>query len=229
MIQTAAQPRPSRATGTLAGGLFWLLSVQYFVIQAAAAHWYRPGYSLRFNTISDLGNTACGPYRHMTVCSPQHAAMNVSFVILGLTMLCGAVLLYRSVHRHFVRTLGLAGIALSGLGSILVGLFPENTVSACHITGAALVFSFGNIALLLLGVTLQMPRPLRRYTVLSGTLGLIALLLFLTHHYMGLGIGGMERLTAYPQTIWLTVYGGYLLLRGTSKRPQHRILSDKEH
>jgi hypothetical membrane protein len=198
----------------LIGGLLWLLNAQYFIAQIVVGFAYRPAYSLRFNTISDLGNTACGTYRSTAVCSPLHPLMNMSFLVLGLTMIGGAGLLYRALRTNRASTLGFACMALSGAGSMMVGLFPENNVSALHIIGAGLVFSLGNIALLLCGMALPMPRWLRYYTLLSGAAALTALALFLTHEYLGLGIGGMERLTAYPQTMWMIVYGGYLLAIG---------------
>jgi hypothetical membrane protein len=195
----------------LSGSLFWLMSAQYFIVQILVGFAYKHTYSLRSNTISDLGNTACSTYRHIIVCSPLHVGMNISFVLLGLTMIVGAVLLEQGFSKQPIHTLGFICMGLSGLGSILVGLFPENTISAIHITGAGLVFLFGNIALLLLGATLQMPRPLRYYTLLSGAIALGSLLLFLAHWHLGLGIGGVERLTAYPQTVWMIVYGVYTL------------------
>ena len=41
-------------------------------------------------------------------------------------------------------------------------------------------------------------------------LALIALSLFASHMYLGLGAGTMERLAAYPETIWLIIFGTYM-------------------
>ncbi len=94
---------------------------------------------------------------------------------------------------------------------MLVGLFPENTVSSLHILGAALPFLLGNIGLILLGLVLPLPRFLRWLSIFFGSMALLALVFFMTNQYLGLGIGGMERIVAYPQTIWLIVIGFYLL------------------
>lgn len=194
------------------GPIVWLLNIQYFVVQiVVAAQWAQP-FSPLHNTISDLGNTACGRYRGTIVCSPQHALMNLSFIGLGVGMILGALLIARW-HNHTSRT-ALAGIwcmVLAGFGTILVGLFPENTLSAIHTCGASLPFVLGNLALLIFSRRLAMPRLLRIYTAGSGALALIALVLFFTHTYVGLGIGGTERITAYPQTVWLTVFSLYIL------------------
>jgi len=75
-----------------AGALCWLSSAQFFIAQVWVALAWTTPFSLRLNFISDLGNTGCGLYgseTHMYVCSPRHALMNASFVLLGLTILVG--------------------------------------------------------------------------------------------------------------------------------------------
>lgn len=200
------------------GAIFWIGSFQYFAAQIVAAlDWSKP-YSVAYNTISDLGNTACAPYRGGYVCSPLHGWMNASFIVLGVSMIVGSILLGRSFYKNRLSTLGFSFMGIAGLGTALVGLFPENTISQLHVLGATLPFLIGNLALIILGLTVAMPRALRFYTVISGLVALSALGLFVSHTYLGLGIGGMERITAYPQTIWLIVFGIYAL----SKRFQAR-------
>jgi hypothetical membrane protein len=194
----------------LVGPAFWVASAQYFLIQfIVALDWARP-YSLSKNTISDLGNTACGLYNGRAVCSPLHNVMNASFILLGLTMIAGSVLIYREFKQGRPAITGFTFMAFAGLGTLLVGLFPENTISALHVTGATLPFFIGNLGMVILGISLVIPKSLRIYTILSGLISLAAFGLFTTHNYLGLGEGGMERLTAYPQTIWLIVFGLYM-------------------
>jgi hypothetical membrane protein len=192
------------------GPIFWMISVQYFIIQIIVASVWSKPYSLSKNTISDLGNTACAVYGKNFVCSPLHSLMNVSFIILGCTMIAGEVLIYREFRKGKAAIFGFIFMAFAGGGTILVGSFPENTVSALHIIGAALPFFVGNIGEVILGISLDIPIKLRIYTIFSGLFALSALGLFISHNYLGLGIGGMERLTAYPQTIWLIVFGIYM-------------------
>src|SRR5271154_1655168 len=85
----------------LIGPAIWILSIQYFIIQfIVAAAWQAP-YSWRFNTISDLGNSACVVYGGRTVCSPLHGLMNASFILLGITMATGAMLIYQGFKENF--------------------------------------------------------------------------------------------------------------------------------
>jgi len=196
------------------GPLLWISSIQQFIAMLVVAATWPTHYSFFNNTISDLGNTACSSYGGHYVCSPLHAWMNASFIVLGVTMAAGSALIYHEFKPRKLRALGFTLMAASGVGTSLVGLFPENTISSLHILGATLPFVFGNISLIVLGLWLEMPRSLRFYTILSGAVALTAAILFVTHHYLGIGIGGMEHLTANLQTIWLIVFGIYI-----SKRP----------
>ncbi len=194
------------------GPILWILSIQYFVVQVVvASNWVIP-YSISQNTISDLGNTVCGSYRSMYVCSPLHEAMNLSFVLLGLSMALGALFLSYRFKRSIGNVLGLSLMALGGVGTILVGSYPENTSAHLHILGAALPFLWGNISLLILAYSLKLPKSLRVYTFISGAIALIALILLVTQTYIRIGIGGIERIVAYPQTVWLIIIGFYILL-----------------
>ncbi len=77
------------------GAFCWLSSAQFFIAQAWVALAWTTPFSLLQNFISDLGSTACGLSNsgtHLYVCSPRHALMNLSFVVLGLTIFVGGVL-----------------------------------------------------------------------------------------------------------------------------------------
>lgn len=206
----------------LVGPTTWMLSIQYYLIQIVVAMAWKVHYSLRLNTISDLGNTACGNYGGRFVCSPLHPLMNASFMALGLTMAAGATLIYREFQKSIGTIVGFGAMATAGIGTVLVGLFPENTASSLHTLGASLPFLVGNLGIIVLGTQLNIPKALRVYTFLSGFISLVALVLFAMHNYFGLGIGGMERLTAYPQTMWLIAFGVYISRNHIMKLPSLR-------
>ena len=194
----------------LIGPTFWVLSVQYFLTQLFVASAWPIRFDYRLHAISDLGNTACGEYAERLVCSPEHAWMNASFVVLGVTIIIGSALLYQGFKRTAGSLVGFYFMSLAGLGTIFVGLFPENTISSLHTIGAFLPFVFGNLSMVVLGLSLDIPRNLKWFTVGFGLVALAALALFVTGNYLGLGLGGMERIVAYPQTVWLIVFGVYV-------------------
>ncbi len=198
----------SRSTSVLPW-LLYVSSIQYFIIQLIVGIQFSPRYSLANNTISDLGNTVCGTYGSRAVCSPLHPLMNVSFVVVGLTILLGSFFAYKALTKSRATLIGFCMFGVGGLGTILVGLFPENTVAILHVLGAFLPFVIGNAGLIVLGLSLPLPKVLKYYTLLTGIFALSALVLFATHIYLGVGLGGMERVVAYPQTIWMIALGIY--------------------
>jgi hypothetical membrane protein len=216
MMPAIRTKRASNVRRLRLSAILYVSTVQYFLVQLLVSQRWSPPYNIRFNTISDLGNTACGKFNGRYVCSPWHSLMNASFVVLGLAMIGGSLLVYRNVATARVLKLGFVSIAIGGVGAVMVGVFPENTISALHGIGASLPFLIGNIGLLLVGLTLVEPVALRVYTVMSGAVALTFLIFYATSHYFGLGEGGIERVVAYPQTVWLIVYGIYLLVSTSS-------------
>src|ERR1043166_2064038 len=161
------------------GAAVWLLAIQFFISQFVVQSAWTTPFSVTENYISDLGNTACGPYpagTRMYVCSPWHALMNASFIILGLTILLGAVLICGAFRPGRMRAVGLSLVVLAGLGLIAVGLFPENINIAAHRIGAGVQFISGNVGLVVLGAAmLQANRPtaMAIYSIASGVVGLL--------------------------------------------------------
>ena len=193
------------------GAIFYVSTLQYFLVQLLVSLRWSPPFSLSRNTISDLGNTTCGKFNGRNVCSPLHSLMNVSFVVLGLAMIGGSLLVCRYMPTTKFQAVGFVSIAIGGVGAVMVGIFPENTIPALHGIGAALPFLIGNIGLLILGFSLGGPVALRIYTVLSGSVALIFLAFYASSHFVGLGEGAIERVVAYPQTVWLIVLGIYVI------------------
>jgi len=198
------------------GGLCWLSSVQFFIAQFwVALAWQRP-FSLVHNFISDLGNTRCGLLNsesHLYVCSPRHAWMNASFIVLGITIIAGGVLTHDSRRPGFARQLVRALMVLTGTGGVLAGCFPENENLFLHTLGAGAYFLFANIALVMLGWSAEgVIGRIKGILVGLGFSGIVATCLFFSGHYLGLGIGGAERALVYPLPLALTLCGALLVL-----------------
>jgi len=195
------------------GALAWVLAVQFFVAQLVVTSAWTAPFSLRTRTISDLGNTACGPShrpRSAGACSPRHAVMNASFVIVGVTMAVGALLTRHAFAPGAAGTIAAALFVAAGVGVILVGRYPENENATNHLIGAALNFVAGNAALILFGVAVP-KSPRRRWlsplSVVAGLAGLIATGLIALHLDLGMGEGGIERVAAYTTASWQIVAG----------------------
>ena len=201
-----------------AAGLMWMFAVQFFVAQIVVqAAWTTP-FSLANNYVSDLGNTACGNYRTGVaayVCSPWHAVMNASFLLQGVIIIVGTLLVAPFVRGKTAKHIVLSLLILTAVGMIGVGAFPENINNDAHVYSAAIQFVTGNLALIVVGFTRIMPGTELRYSLFSivlGILGLMATALFPTGNDFGLGTGGMERVAAYTFPMWLIWTGSRLLL-----------------
>jgi hypothetical protein len=97
---------------------------------------------------------------------------------------------------------------VAGVGTILIGLSPENVNVPLHILGA-LNIPAGNVVMILLGLAIWRDRPgMAKFSVVAGVVGLLGMLagpflVILTGHGGGLA----ERVALYPLIIWLIAFG----------------------
>lgn len=205
-------PQQKQKTTLLIGGFAWILCLQYFVAQILVANAWTTPFSLRNNYISDLGNTACAVTSQGYVCSPLHGLMNAAFVLQGLLMIVGALAFAMVYRANKLAVIGFAGLALAGVGTVLVGFVPENYMSPLHGLGAILAFLAGNLGVLFIGLGhTTRSRKFDVYTIVMGSIALVAFALFISKIFLGLGVGGMERTTSYAQVIWMISFGAYAL------------------
>ena len=191
----------------------WILTLLYFIGQAVAQAAWRTPYSLIDNRVSDLGNTACGRTLANTyICSPLHTLMNATFVLTGVLILVGLFLTRSIWPRRRLTTWGLILLGVAGAGTILVGLSPENVNVLIHLIGA-LNIPAGNAAMILLGLAIWREHiKLAWFSVLSGVIGFLGLLVGPVLAILaGHGGGLAERVALYPLIIWLIVFGFAIL------------------
>ncbi|SEE39271.1 hypothetical membrane protein [Streptomyces sp. 2231.1] len=218
------------------GCLVWIVGVaQFFVIHWIAESAWARTYSWAGNNISDLGNAHCALQpdpEPRYICSPEHGLMNVSFAVLGVLFVVGAALtggaLWRRGRAPALARLLLAG---AGVGFGLAGLAPADVNENQHVVGALFVMAGGNIGLVVAGFGLaeHVPTLLRRGTSLLGATAITAFGLFLSHRYLGLGMGGMERVAALPLLLWALAVGVFGLIRPAGRleevMPTERVSS----
>jgi hypothetical membrane protein len=181
------------------GACAWLLTLQFFVVEAVVALRV-PGYSRLTDTISALGGLA----------SPAHRLMDASFVLQGLLILAGALLLRPALRGRGARVAPVL-LAVSAVGVVLVGIFPLDMYTRMHAAGAVLHLVGAGIGLLALAYALR-PRSeaLGTTIVLLGLLSTAMTVFFLVGVTELLGLGGTERGAAYCLPIALALTAGYL-------------------
>lgn len=168
------------------------------VAEAIASATIPPGYSMSASAISDLGvGVTAGLF-------------NGSIVVLGLLAGAAGYLYYRADRQRLVAI----PLLLTGLGALGVGVFPEST-GPPHAIFAFMAFLFGNL-MAILAYRVEKP-PLRFISPVLGVIGLVALVLFLSGTYLGLGLGGMERMIVYPTLVWTVAFGGSLMTTAASE------------
>lgn len=192
------------------GALAWLLTLQFFVVEAIAESRYEGPYSRADDVISALGAAD----------SAAAALMNASFVVQGVLILAGALLL-RPVLLNVAGEVAPVLLGGAAVGVLLVGVFPIDGNSTIHAIGAVLYFLGGGLGLIALAYAVR-PRSEALGTVLAllGLLGTAATVFFLTGVTRYLGEGGTERVAGYVLPIGLAVAGVVLwrLMAGAAGR-----------
>jgi hypothetical membrane protein len=198
---TAASPRLRTTAGLLllATGAVVLLAI----ITAEAL--YPAAFDSTTNTVSDLA--AMRP--DDVVRQPSAAIFNVTMIVGGLAIAVAAVLLRRS-RAALPGVVATAGL---GVGMVLVGVFPGNTVMAVHQLVSLLAFTSGGLAAILTARLL--PRALRPVQRLLGAVALFFLVAYQLFSqsalFEELGEGGTERWIVYPVALSLVVLGSSLV------------------
>ncbi len=193
-------------------GGFILFFAAQFVVGAA---WSNPPYSWSNNNVSDLGNTYCQMWTEnenpaQYVCSPLHTLMNSVFVLEGLCVIVGVLLIQSLWRRSWLSRMAQVFLIFAGLGVIAAGLAPADVNENAHVVlGALPIALFGNTGLLLTGwgVNTSVVGKFRWAGPILGLVGIVATILFFSHNYLGLGHGGMERLWGYNFLIWTFIIG----------------------
>ncbi|MDA4114197.1 MAG: DUF998 domain-containing protein [Thaumarchaeota archaeon] len=183
-----------------AGSLLFVGGAEFLIAMTAAEALF-PGYSVSGNRISDLGANCAGSA--CAIEQPSAGIFDVSVILLGLAGLAGGYLIFRSRYRA-VGILAMMG----GLGAMGVGIFPETT-GVLHLIVSFITFFFTGLSAI---TSYRLFRPPMSYLGAGlGVFVLVALALYGSSTYLGLGPGGMERMIAYPALIWVVGAGANLM------------------
>ncbi len=177
------------------GALLWLLTLQFFVVETVVQAQYELGYSRVDDVISLLGSSA----------SSGQVLMNASFVVQGLLILGGLVLLRPALSGRGAQV-ATAALATAAVGVVLVGLLPLGDQDTGHRFGAGLYLLGSGVGLIGLAYSVR-PRSeaLGTVLVLLGLLTTAMTVFYVAGVTNLLGEGGTERAAAYPLPIGLAL------------------------
>ncbi len=197
----------------VAGAFCWLVQPLYIAAELLVAAGASATYSLRDNTISDLGSIGCTP----ALCSPWHPAMNTAFVVFSLLRVAGAMLLLRSWSPGRWATTATVVWVVSGLFSAAIGFVPVDQHPSLHVLVAVPVFVTQPLAVLATALAFKgTHHGLTASGVMVGLGGLVGAGAFLAVSGGPHWVGFWERFALWPAYPWLAVVGAVVL---TSGRP----------
>jgi hypothetical membrane protein len=188
--------------GKISGMLFFLAGF-VILMGITTAEIFYPGYSISKNFISNLGSTRPPD---IIIHQPSAAIFDVAMILAGILTTLGGFFL--SVKKEKVLR---AVIIVMGMASFGVGIFPA-FYGLLHDLVAGVAFAAGGVAAIFSSKIIT--PPFKYLAIILGSIALVVLILgvFLpTSIVPTLGNGGVERWVAYPITIWLIGFGGYLL------------------
>jgi len=153
-----------------------------------------PGYRTSIQTISSLG------------VGPSALIFNSSVFLIGVLGLAGTYFVHRAYNFGLFTFL----LGMTHIGAVGVGLFTEATSTfTIHSIFSVTTYLFGGISAIT-SYKLQ-KQPLSSLSIVLGVFSLLALVLVVSETYLGLGLGGMERMVAYPLLLWEVAFGSHLI------------------
>jgi hypothetical protein len=151
--------------------------------------------------------------------------MSASFVVHGVLIIAGVLLLRRAGYALVAARSAAVLVSVGGLGWIGVGLAPADTAASVHFVFAASGLVCGTLGLAVAAVVSRrrsVPSALRTLWLVQGVVGLAATMLFGANRYLGLGMGGMERVAAFEVTLATLVAGLTILISQALLPRAHR-------
>ena len=190
------------ANKRIAGLLIFVGAVQ-FVLGVIISEAIYSGYSVGQQAVSDLGN--------WSLAGNSAAIFDVSAILLGLFVIAGAYFIQRGFKNRLFTFL----LVMTGVGNVVVGVVAENIFLPVHSFFALVMFVFW-AASAIMSYKFE-KSPFSYVSVILGAVTFLAIVLSLlgehisSGFYLGLGFGGMERLTVYPLLLWMLGFGAYLI------------------
>jgi hypothetical membrane protein len=118
-------------------------------------------------------------------------------------------------------------LVLTGIGAIGVGVFTE-AFGVLHMVVSLVTFLFSGLSAIVSVLCSRVHKfplvkmPFSALSIILGLMTLVALALFGMGQYLNLGVGGMERMIAYPALLWGAGFGGYLIACLEERRAEQK-------
>lgn len=176
---------------TIAGLLFFLAGVGYFMGISTAQSFYPLLYDVKNSSICELSLPN----------QPSAMIFNITMIITGILTLISACLIYSTFKKYFLSLF----ILFHGLGMLFLTIILSNP---WHMLLTIFVFVSGGIAVIIFYKVIDSSF---RYVFLC--LGIISLVFLLFYFNISpiIGRGGAESWIIYPQVFSMMGFGAYLI------------------
>ena len=203
-----------------------------FAEAITALAWRDPRYSYLYNWISDLGVPEPGVFQGRTIDSPLAWVMNMGFVIGGLGIFIGMLVVATTLIGR-IRILTVTLGVITAVGYTLVGLMHTSTEAAQngtlvrHFTGAFLAILGGNILAVMLGWHWRKQTRTRRLGSIVLAVGIIGLVAVVVLGFTAMSHtapnGLIERTTVYTLLLSQLCAAAYLLRPAQSRAASRNV------
>jgi hypothetical membrane protein len=178
-------------------GLLGFVAIVQIILVIIFCESLYSGYNVGQQYISDLGNwSLAGNYA---------AIFNVSIILAGALGIASAYFIQRAFKNRLFTSL----LMISAFCNILIGVFAEDISMPMHGISALISLVVG------LGAGFMtykfVKSPLSYAPLILGGVIIVAVILQGSGNYLGLGLGGIERLEIYPSLLWGLVFDAYII------------------
>jgi len=223
--QTAkATTDENRRLVALAGGIA-IVGTIWMIMAITVAESLTPGYIISKYQISGLGSPIfLGTCTTVPDClaapsTPIQPASAIFVSAVFLSAILGlwyAYLLHKAAaHRRFALAIvvSMVGWFLVGVSYLpfYLGLSGEGVVVGAFVLHLGGAYTYGLVGLGAAISTYRFTRaPMKYLSVILAVVSAAAFLLMGSGIYLGLGLGGMQRMGVYPLFLWTVAFGAYL-------------------
>lgn len=194
-------PFPSRM-----GLLSWMALLSYFPIELVIISQTTKPYSIMDQAMSDLGVLSCGydayPLSAYEICSPMAHEMNVIFILTGMLIASGAVLIHHFWGGSKWTIVATVLLVIYGLGYTVSGIYPADINFLAHTLPSIPSMLFQIPAMYIIARFIRHKWPgLAQFTFVCMSISTLSLILMI----IGLPAGLMQRLLYFSVWFWMGI------------------------
>lgn len=188
------------------GLLSWMALLLYFPIELIIISQTTKPYSIMNQAMSDLGVLSCGtdtyPLAGYEICSPMSHEMNIIFILTGILIAAGAVLLHHFWGSSKWTIAATILLVIYGLGYTVSGIYPADVNFWAHTLPSMPSMILQIPAMYLIARSIRHKWPgLARFTIICMLISTLSLILII----IGFPPGLMQRLLYFSVWFWMGI------------------------